>query len=217
MVDDFTPQDPSQMPPPGEVPPPVPPEGKPSFLSTTKGKVIVIVGALFGLGIVAAIGVGAFLLFFVNEASDALNEAIQDATSITATSTAGTTEPTTSEPEQVALSDVFTFRDVFEPLIVIVDDEEGVDGPEEYPEVDPDTLYLHDIVVRDDESYAVLIWQSQPGEYPEGAELAGSPWQVLSIGTGDATMLYGDEQVTLIVGQGISTGPATPDDVPPAK
>ena len=196
---------------------PAPPTAEKSgFLSTTRGKVIVIVGAVFGLGLIAALGVGAFLLFFVNEAGDALQQAIDDA-SVTTTSTPAGEESDGMpvEPEPVALSEVFTFRDIFVPLIVIVEEEEDLEE-QEYPDIDPDTLYLHEIVEREDGLYAVLIWQNQPTEVPLLGEILGSPWRVLEINTDSVTMLYGDEQITLIVGQAISTGPATPD-VPVSK
>lgn len=218
MVDDLTPQDPTQQAPvvPGAEPPDAPaPEqygGGPSkgFFSTTAGKIAIIVGALFALMIVAGLAIGVFFLFFAGEVVDDFQQTIEGSVAATATPS-GEVEPT--EPGEIALSNIYTFRNIFEPLIdEPVEEVEEVEGEEEIPSLEENTLFLQDIVVEDGVSKAVLIWNDSRYVLAEGEIISGTPWQVLSVGTEAVTMLFGDEQVVLIVGQGIVVDAPPPVD-----
>jgi type IV pilus biogenesis protein PilP len=64
------------------------------------------------------------------------------------------------------------------------------------------TLYLNDIVTENGVPRAVLMLNGTTYRLAAGERIPGTPWQVLRIGTTQVTMLYGDTQVTLSVGQG---------------
>jgi len=50
----------------------------------------------------------------------------------------------------------------------------------------------------------VLLLNDQTYTLAAGEVISGTPWQVLSVSSTSVTMLYGDTQVTLTVGQGIT-------------
>jgi len=218
VVDDLTPQDPgTESSYPDAVMPVDPVADEGGLRSSSRGKLIIVVAAVVGFLLIAGLAVGAFFIFFAGEAVDQAGELVQGTVgSVPTTGTAGGGEAVAAavEPAPASLSDVYTFRDIFRPLIVPKpeeDDTDGVSGEETVtPEVEPDVLFLQDIVSEDGVTYAVLIWNSQTYQLPQGAAILNSPWQVLSIGSESVTMLYGDEQVVLIVGQGITTTPAQP-------
>ena len=103
------------------------------------------------------------------------------------------------------MSATFTFRNVFAPSI-----KPPVPAAEETTSTatgstdSPDTLYLTDIVSTDSGRNAVFVWNGTTYTLPEGGTIPGTPWKVVSIGTDSVVMLYGDSQVTLTLGQGIS-------------
>lgn len=117
-----------------------------------------------------------------------------------------------SEPAPVPLKRVFTFRDVFEPLIkpaptpptvtgTVTDETTGTAA------VSDGTLTLLDVVAVDGEPAAVLGLNGETYTLKAGEAISGTPWQVLSIDGQTVVLLFGDVQVTLSVGQGVT--PAT--------
>lgn len=207
MVDDLTPQESAAVP---DGTAAVDPAAKQGFMSTTLGKVVVIGGAAVVL--LSILGVVAFFLvtsLFIGGAEDAVTDLTQG---IESQITSGTVSldsaqaAVATEPGDVPLSSIFTFRDVFDPLIKAPAEETSTVGaldPDFVPE--PDTLYLLDIVVENGVSLAVLLYNDALVSVPEGGIVAGTPWMVLTINSGSVTMLYGDSQVTLVVGQGVSS------------
>lgn len=207
MVDDMTPHETAAVP---DGTAAVDPASKQGFMSTTLGKVVVIGGAAVVL--LTILGVVAFFLvtsLFLGAAQDVVTDM---ADGIESQITSGTIsadpaqETAATEPGDVPLSSIFTFRDVFDPLIKAPDEETSTVGaldPDFVPE--PDTLYLLDIVVENDVSLAVLLYNDALVSVPEGGVVASTPWMVLTINSGSVTMLYGDSQVTLVVGQGVSS------------
>lgn len=204
MVDDLTPQD-------AAVPvdaPAVDPAVKQGFMSTTIGKIVVISAAAFVL--LSILGVVAFFLlsmFVFNAAEDAITDMTQGIQSQTATTTADPANAVVpTEPGEVPLSSIFTFRDVFDPLIkpaAEVTQTPSPLDPDFVPE--PDTLYLIDITVEDGVSTALMIYNEGVYNLQEGQTVGSTPWMVLTIDSGSVTMLYGDSQITLVVGQGIAS------------
>jgi len=219
VVDELTPQNPGPESPYPDAGMPVDPVADDGGLrSSPRGKLVVIAAAVVGFLLIGGLAVGAFFIFFAGEAVDQAGEQIQGTVgSVPTTGTAGGGEAVAAavEPEPASLSDVYTFRDIFQPLLVPKPEEDDADGApsgeeDVTPDVEPDVLFLQDIVSEDGVTYAVLIWNSQTYELTQGEAIPTSPWQVLSIGSGSVTMLYGDEQVVLIVGQGITTTPTEP-------
>lgn len=201
-------------------------EPKANFLSTSRGKMIVIAAAVIGFLIVAGIVAALVFTFFIKDAAEsAVDELTGGQSSQVSTSTVpGADEPKIIvEPALVPLSDLFTFRDIFDPLLrpVAVDGGSGgigtggigtggtdgtgtgvTDGTGTFVGA-PNTLYLLDVVVEDGVNRAVLSLNGAEYRLARGETLAGTPWQVFSIGSSSVVMLYGDSQVTLSVGQGV--------------
>lgn len=215
MVDDMTPQDDSAL---QAEPAPVSgvPEKSGGFLSTSTGKLVVIGGAVIGFLAVAGLVALAVFTFVLQPSPEPDTAGTKDAV-------AGSQEPTASaeaviEPGAVPLSDLFTFRDVFEPLIVTpnASDLETTTGsptattatttPDSVaaPDTSSQTLYLQDIISDNGVAKAVLVFEGQEYTLAEGESIPGSPWEVLTIGSTSVTMLYGDVQVTISIGQGVT-------------
>lgn len=210
MVDDLTPQSPTD----GQQPEAA---GKQGFMSTTLGKVVVYGGAAIAL--LTVLGIAAFiaLSFFVfNAAEDVLDQAASSVGSqvTTGTASADPAEQEPVEPGEIPLTSIFTFRDIFDPLIKSVPADSGsstnetstagdTDG-DGVPDLAPNTLYLDSIVVEDGITRAVLLYNNSEYRLAQGEVVGDTPWKVLSISSGSVTMLYGDSQVVLVVGQGVS-------------
>jgi len=202
MVDDLTPQNAA---PTGDAL--LDPEQKPGFFASSTGRIVLIVSAVLGFLMVAGIAVAVVMTFFLGNAAEDL------LTSGTTPGGSGSTTATTAadpvEPDEVPLSDVFTFRDIFDPLLkpaAAVDDETSDGGSSETSETadgEAGTLYLQNIVVEDGVSKAVLLYNGTMYTLPQGGTIPGTPWQVLSIGSTSVVMLYGDSQISLSVGQGV--------------
>ncbi len=122
------------------------------------------------------------------------------------------------EPAPVPLKRVFTFRDIFDPLIEPA--PEAASGSGTTSGTDPGvtgsttttstasandgTLTLQNVVSVDGEPAAVLLLNGQTYTLKEGGVISGTPWKVLSIDGQTVIMLYGDVQVTLSVGHGFA-------------
>lgn len=62
-------------------------------------------------------------------------------------------------------------------------------------------LYLENIKTSGGHAVAVVWWNNSRYEVAEGDRVDTSPWEVVSIGSSSATFLYGDDRVTLRVGE----------------
>ncbi len=122
-----------------------------------------------------------------------------------------TTEATV--PEDVELDDVFTYRDVFEPTIVLVStntssttsNSTSTSTSNSNSTTTPaNTLVLEDITTADGQTVAVFGWNGETYTLKEGESIPDTPWKVLEINESSVVMLYGDQRVTLSVGVGIS-------------
>ncbi|MDZ4063334.1 MAG: hypothetical protein U1E22_01590 [Coriobacteriia bacterium] len=213
MVDDMTPQD-SSLPAAESAPVSGVPEKSGGLLSTSTGKMIVIGGAVLGFLVVAGLVAWAVFMFVLQPSSAPDTAGIKDAKA------AGSQETTAGaaaivEPGGVPLSDLFTFRDIFEPLIVTPNASEletttgsptatTTTDPVDAPDTSSQTLYLQDIISDNGVAKAVLVFEGQEYTLAEGESIPDSPWEVLAIGTTSVTMLYGDVQVTISIGQGVT-------------
>jgi hypothetical protein len=195
------------------------PERKPGFLSTPRGKTVAIVAAiLVVLVLVGIIGVFLFFFFGVNKAAQqavrqagtqvpARSAAAADDTRALATAEATGVTP----PPPVTNATFFQFRNPFKPLIVAPEPTSSVGTTSSAVTTgsaattgtgEIDVLTLQDIVVVDNVEKAVLTFNGETFTVGEGEVLGGTPWKVLSVGDGSVTMLYGDVQVMLSVGEG---------------
>jgi len=191
---------------------PVPPAVQPVAPSKGTGRIVGLVIGLGVLAIVAGIVVAIVLFVFGGEPADEVEVRVGESqTEATAqTGTPQTTASTTAQASpEVANAEVFTFRDIFEPLLkpipapmpsdTTTDTDTDTDAP-----AAADTLYLNDIVTEDGVLKAVLELDGQTYTLAAGEAITGTPWEVLRVTDTQVTMLYGDTQVTLTIGQGIT-------------
>lgn len=210
MSDDYSTSQPGVSPPSVEMP-----AKKPGLLASTGGKVVAI---FIGLGAIAAlVGIIAMIFLFVLKPGDADKFEVVDQTpqSSTGSPTGSTTStaPVAAAPakptEPVANKEVFTFRDIFEPLLkeVPADETPGTDGGSatdtETPMAD-NVLYVTDIVSENGDLKVVCTLNGQTYTLGEGESIPGTPWKVLRITSTQVTFLYGDVLVYLSIGQGIT-------------
>ncbi len=187
---------------------------------TGSKRLLLIVAAVVALLVVAGLVAAAVFVFV-------LGGATETDTTVPVAVDAPTPQPTEAvpdEPEPVSLKRVFTFRDIFDPLLLPLPAETpqssglttdgaappgGAPGDPASPGGDPgvtlpeNTLFLRDIVSVDGVAAAVLHLNGQDYTLVVGGQIPGTPWQVLSISGNSVVMLYGDVQVTLSVGQGV--------------
>jgi len=201
---------------------------KTGLLSTKKGRIIVIGAALGGFVVVVALV--AFLIFsFVieDEATDLIVETIEQVEDGDEADAAGEEEATPAPKDPVENSDVYVFRDIFFDLLLeyipveteTVTPTEPTDTTIDTSTVDglvANTLYLIELSSYNDEPVGRFYWNGetyssisgleQDGYMTvgEGDRLGDTAWSVVSLGTDSAVMQYGDVQVTLRIGQGIT-------------
>jgi type IV pilus biogenesis protein PilP len=116
-----------------------------------------------------------------------------------------------TEPPPVPLNRVFTFRDVFAPLIQPAPEAATVAPPVTgsttttgTAAANDGTLTLQDVISVDGEPAAVLLLDGQTYTVGAGESIPGTPWKVMSISGQTVQLQYGDVPVTLSVGQGIT-------------
>lgn len=181
--------------------------GKLGFLNTRAGKFVV-----GGIALVLVLGaIAAAVAFFV--IGGALDGAVDEMPVAPVISTVPGSSPSTQtpvNPKQSSLASSFTFRNVFAPTVKkTFESTAAVPGPstgttDTAVNVPADTLYLQSIVTEDGEQKAVFTWNDQTYTVAEGEQVGTTPWKVMQINSDTVLMLFGDSQVTLSVGQGIS-------------
>ncbi len=167
--------------------------------------------ALGALAVLAVIGgIAAALIMFVFQAPNEVEVRTPGATTPQQSATATTQTAASAKPAPaVANDEVFTFRDVFKPLAgksvtTTTTATENTTDTIDVNEYAADTLYLVSIGSDSGTPYANMVWNSKTYKLNEGDAIPDTPWKVLTIRTSDVVMLYGDQQVVLSVGQGIS-------------
>lgn len=185
--------------------------GAPRKGAASRGKLLI--WAVLVLAVFAA-AAGAFVLLGLGspgadeEAALSTPRAIATGTVAQTTTPASTGAAAMEAPSDVALDEVFTFRDIFVPLVKpekpSETSSETSGTPQSTPETSAGTILLQDITVENGERTVVLVWSGKTYSAQAGDQIDDSPWKVLEIGTDSVTMLYGDTQVVLSVGQAIS-------------
>jgi len=180
--------------------------GKPGFLTTPTGKMLAIVAGLGILGIVAGIAVAIVLYVFGGQAVQELEGEPRQSPAAAAEGT-GTAEAAIPGDE-IPNAEWFTFRDIFEPLVRAASSPgTGTGSTGETDTITPtdtDTLYLDGVVTEGGVMKAQLRYNGTAYTLAAGGAIPDSPWQVLRVQATSVVMLYGDAQVTLAVGQGIT-------------
>lgn len=179
------------------------------FLNTTTGKLVV--GGIAVLLVLVAIGAAAYFFVLGGGTSDSVEQPVPAQTGTTQGSGESTETPV--EPPERSLASSFTFRNVFAPTVkrTYETTEGATDGGSTETSdtgsgasVPADTLFLQSIGSENGEPVAVFIWNNETYTVAEGEQVGSSPWKVLQINSDSVLMLYGDSQVTLSVGQGVS-------------
>lgn len=182
-----------------DAPGPARPGSIKSFFATTLGKVVLIGGAvvvlLTILAVVAVIVAGSLFQQAVDETPG----------SVVATQSGGSPAITAvvAAVPVIENSEVFTPRDPFQrvvtPRSASVVEDTGASAD------DSNTLTLLEIIEDNGVRKAVLRLGATTYTLAAGERLDSTPWKVVSVGTNSATMLFGDSQIVLTVGQGIQT------------
>jgi hypothetical protein len=185
---------------------------KPPFLATSTGRIIVVGAALVVVAVIAV----AVWLFVMNSGFFTQGSAVVQQTlpvgGVAGKSATETAAPIVDPPRK-PLESSFTFRNVFAPtvkrptevtLTAGSTDASSSGSSGDTVDVPDDTLFLESIQTTNGEKTATLIWNDQKYTVGEGDVIADTPWQVLEINDQSVVMLYGDTEVTLTVGQGLS-------------
>jgi len=177
---------------------------------------------LLALGALAIIGgiIAALVLFvFTDKPADIQVRTPQTPATSGSTAASSTAAPQVASGSQVKVvtnDQVFTFRDVFEPLLKPVNKPAsgttsgggtpsgGTTATVDTNDYSANTLYLLSIANENGVMRAVMVWNRAEIRLSEGESISGTPWKVLDIAANSVIMLYGDQQVPLTVGQGIS-------------
>jgi hypothetical protein len=213
MVDSFTPMDAPVQPFDGISE--APKTGVAGFAASSSGRLVI--GGIALIVILAIAGVAVFLFLFAQADSGAV--LVDPAPAKPSSSSAVVSEEPTATPRPIESDlDTFVFRNVMKPTVKPVHVTPSTsttttpttggtsagDTALDPSEIPKNTLYLVSTATLDGIDYATFIWNGNVYVFPEGGELPGTPWKVLRIEGNTVTMLYGDSQVTLTVGQGIT-------------
>jgi hypothetical protein len=185
-------------------PVPAAPSEKKSFLSAGSSKVVIIAAALGALAVIAGIVIVLVVFVFGKSVADQVDVTIDPSPPA---ATVETTETVASGPaEAVANAEVFTFRDIFEPLIVLSVDTTTTttSDPDTANTTTTGTLYLTRTFLQDSAWMAEFSLDGVTYTLGDGDRVGDSPWQVVTVSDGSAVMLFGDTRVVLTVGQGIT-------------
>jgi len=183
------------------------PEAKSGFLSTATGRIVAIVVGLGVLGVLAGVVVAIVLFVFASDVVDDIEVRVPEGTEVASEGEEGESEgvAATAAARPVANSEIFTFRDIFDPLLRPLSEPSApsTTTPDDVTPTTDGTLYLNDIITEDGVLKAVLLLNDTTYTLAVGESIPGTPWQVLRLTSTQATMLYGDVPVTLSIGQGI--------------
>jgi hypothetical protein len=181
------------------------------FLATPAGKLIVIGSAVAALLVVLGVVGGLVVLNLGKDAVEgSMVKTVKTASAKAAPAVATQTAEATAAPKivmPVTNKDVFTSRDPFEPVVRPVAPQEPsastTGSAAETRTLEPNTLILQDIITVDGVQKAMLVWDGKDYTLAAGDVIAGTPWKLLSMTKTSVTMLYGDVQVTLSIGEGV--------------
>jgi len=176
-----------------------------AFAASSSGRIVVIAIALGVLLVVA--GIAAVVV--INFSSAGTSTTPPTTSSQTTTSTPAPSDDASAVPAPPTPdSDVFTFRDIFQRPVKKTTAPKASEStnPSAAPGTgtfEPDTLYLQDVTSVNDVQKAVLALNGTTYTLAKGERIPNTPWRVLSVSSSSSTMLYGDAQVVLSVGQGL--------------
>ena len=189
---------------------------KAAVTSSSTGKIIAVIAGLGLLAIIVGVVAAVVLSTVGGRDADEFEVQIDQAVSDTAGSEeavdAGKVPETAAPAIEVEYSEIFTFRDIFDPLIKPIPEEPVASTTSTSTASATDTatpyaqgvLYLDGIESVDGVMKAVLRYNGQTYTLAAGEGIPGTPWEVFSVSSSGVTMLYGDNKITLVTGQGIT-------------
>jgi hypothetical protein len=181
-------------------------EPKKGLLASPAGRIVAILVGLGALGIIVGIVFLLVITLFGGD-SEAPGKVQKPPASSQSASTTETVAPKTPATE-IANADVFTFRNIFEPLLseatsaTVTPTSTGT--TDTVTPTSKGTLYLDGVVTENGVLKAQLRYNGASYTLGAGGVIPNSPWQVLRVSSTNVVMLFGDIQVTLAVGQGIT-------------
>ncbi len=180
----------------------------------TRKNLILIVGAVLLFFVVAGAATYFVLDFLQTRAQEVLDTG--DINIEQPQETSPTPDPEVIvEPPSIPTSELFTFRDIFVSVIKPVRPGTPGAGVDATRVVEPDVLYLLNIVVEDGVRKAVLELNRTTHTLAEGEVIPGTPWMVRSIGDRTAVVAFGDAPITLSIGHGAIADPSEPGVITP--
>jgi len=181
------------------------------FMGTSKGK-----GLALGLLLVVVALVGLLVMTFAFPKPDAqpLKPVAKPAGTNPApapTAQNQSTDTATSDTETVPKDvDLTNFRDPFKPLAILASSTNSTSSQENTSTSTGtniasaiESLSLVSITEQNGEPYATFNYKGTTYMVKEGERIADSEFQVIDIGEGSVTLLYGDSLLTLQVGDEI--------------
>jgi len=184
--------------------------------SATKGfarkSLILIIGAVLLFFVVAGAATFFVLDFLETRAQQALDEIEVIVEQPAETSPTPVPEEIV-EPAAIPSSELFTFRDIFKP--VIRPSAAVTPGAVATGTAGVDRLTLVNIVVEDGVPNVVVDLNGVTHTLAAGESIAGTPWMVRSIADRSATFAYGDASIRLAVGVGAVVDPNEPGVITP--
>jgi cytoskeletal protein RodZ len=189
------------------------------FIKTPLGKVALTGFILLIVLFIAALLLGAFLIFSnlksapqeVPKAPVEVKKSTEGA-KVTIKESTEETETPKSSGESSAAYEIYEYKDPFEPLIkettsttttVTTPSEEEIATPSEEEETGPQVLEVQDIFTENGVKYASIKYGTTVYKVKEGERVDESPYEVLTIGTDSVVLLYGDNRVEVKVGESI--------------
>jgi hypothetical protein len=188
-----------------------PARGLGGLVASRQARIAIIIGGVVALLAVVGAVVAIVLLNFGQNAVEQatvnnLNAALASKPAATTTRTVETTAEGSKLTLPVTNQDVFVSRDPFKPVLKEL--PQTVESSETtIPASERNVLVLQDIVTVNGELRAILKWDGVLfTSIAPGQQLGSSPWKVLTITKTTVTLLYGDVQVTLSIGEGVQKG-----------
>lgn len=171
--------------------------GAGGFFSSPVGRIVLIGGGLAVILAIVAVVVVLVLGTFATGSGggSGITPPVTPASGETsgAVSTVPTAPPAVPD---IATRDVFTPRDPFEEIQPPV-------IPTETVKVDANVLVLKDIITEDGVRKGVFSYNGVEYTGGQGEQLGDTNWKVLAVHDSSADVLYGDDRITLSIGQGI--------------
>ena len=195
---------------------PVAVERPAGFLASTTGKLVL--GGIALVVVLVVIGAIAWAFLFNTPSSTPTGQGssstVQPGVSATKAAPTSQTAPIV-EPQEQPLESTFVFRNVFAPTLkaptpasvvasALASTASSSSSTSEKVDVPKDTLYLSSIQTVDGKKTATFTWNGETYTLSEGETIKNTPWKVVEIGDSSVVMLYGDSQVTLATGQGLT-------------